>query len=101
MKKDFRKFIDKGTHYFSEGHLEVWFTEKYLGQTKDDIHYMLSSEHDDSLEIENAENELERELKDKEKSFLSTYFIGSVIENIEFSNDIAVGYWDSLDKLNR
>ncbi len=94
------EFLNKDSHYFSEGHLEGWFKDKYLGLTKKEVKTLLKVEHDNSLEIESAENEIGRELTDIEKKKVIKKFRKSVIKNIKFRREIAIKYWDSLDNLN-
>jgi len=74
LSPDFRAFINKDSHYFSESHLRGWFAGEYLGKLKSEIRYKLEETHDNSEEIENAENELNRNLTEWEKTKLVKMF---------------------------
>lgn len=100
-KRQFKKYIDQDSHYFSKGHLQCWFKDRYLGKTKAEITFDLNVNHDNSGEIENAEDELKRKLTDKEETHLLYKFHKSVIGNIEFRRGIAIGYIDSLNNFNQ
>jgi len=100
MKTDLTNYLAKSTSYFSEGHLECWFKDKYIALSQDEIKYQLNVNHDNSLELENAENELGRKLTDKENDSVIERFVFCVLDDIEFINDSARGYWDSLEELN-
>ena len=78
----------------AESHLSVWFA-RHRGQSKEELKFDLEHEHDDSLELENTESELDRKLTDKEGEYVSKIFHEAVIDNIEFKNDIVVAWYDT------
>jgi hypothetical protein len=96
----FDKFIEKDDAYFSEGHLQGWFDEQYHGKTKTEVKYLLENVHDSSCEIDNCENEIGRKLTDKESELLIKRFCKAVRNSIEYKRGIAIGWYDSLGKLN-
>lgn len=96
----FKEFLEQSNHYFSESHLEAWYKLKYAGCTRKEIKSLLENEHDNSLEIENAESEIGRELLEVEKTKLIMHFNRCVLQNIVFRKTIAIGFRDSLDKFN-
>lgn len=99
-RRQFDTFIKKDDHYFSEGHLSCWFSKMYKGKDKAEVKFQLETQHDNSLEIENCENEIERKLTDKEIAKLENKFYKAVYKAIEWKRGIAVGWYDSLNKLN-
>lgn len=66
-----------------------------MGMTKEELGSDLDREHDDSLEIERAEDELGRELNDEEKEYLVRVFHKAVVDGCEFKNNIVVGFYDT------
>lgn len=82
----------------AESHHMSWFS-RHIGQSKEEIIFDLKVNHDDSLEIENTENELERKLTDFEIDYLIEVFHNSIIDNTEFINNTVVGWWDTCGDL--
>jgi hypothetical protein len=99
-KMKFQEFLNNDDAYFSEGHLSGWFKSEYHGKTKSEIKYNLEVNHDNSLEIENCESEIGRELKGKEEEILLKRFYKAIYNSIEWKRGIAIGYYDSLNQLN-
>jgi hypothetical protein len=100
MKPDLKKYLKQDLHYFSEGHLESWYRAEYAGQLKREVKYKLENTHDTSLEIENAESELGRELKEKEKLRVLKKLNKSVLGALVFKRKVAVGFFNSLGEFN-
>lgn len=65
----------------AESHLEVW-KDRYYRKSKKDIAFDLDNTHDDSLEIEMAEEDLGRKLTDKETAILVKKFHKAVLNNL-------------------
>jgi hypothetical protein len=93
-----KKYLDENLDGMVESHLMAWFTKEYLGKSKNCIEFHMGT-HDDSLEIEGAEGVLKRELNADEESYLIDIFHEAVINNMEFNNNIAVGFWNTLEQL--
>jgi hypothetical protein len=100
MKPDLKKYLKQDSHYFSEGHLEGWYKAEYAGQLKKEVKYKLQNSHDTSLEIENAESELGRELKEKEKLRVVKKLNKSILSALVFKRKVAVGFFNSLGEFN-
>ena len=79
IKKDLKEFLQNNLYGMAESHLECW-KERYFGYTKSRLEFDLDVNHDDSLEIENAEYELNRELKDYEVDYLIKQFHKEVVK---------------------
>lgn len=79
IKKDLKSFLEKNLEGMSESHLECW-KDRYFGYTKSRLEYDLDVNHDDSLEIENAEYDLERKLEDYEIEYLVRQFHKEVVK---------------------
>jgi hypothetical protein len=93
-----KKYLDENLEGLVESHLSAWFIKEYLGKSRDCIELHIRT-HDDSLEIESAQERLKRELSYDEEDYLIETFHKAVIENMEFNNNIAVGFWDTLEQL--
>ena len=65
----------------AESHIEAW-RERYFRKSKKDIRFDLNVNHDNSLEIERVEEDLERELTDKERATVENKFINAVVKHI-------------------
>lgn len=65
----------------AESHIEGWGS-RYEDKDKDMVEYDLSVNHDDSLEVEIIEEELERELTDEERDIVSEGFIEEVLNQL-------------------
>lgn len=83
----------------AESHMTAWF-ERHQGQTKDELSFDLNVNHDDSLEIENTESELGRELTDTEIDHVVDEFHSAIIDNVELVDNVVVGWWDTCGSLN-
>lgn len=79
IKKDLKEFLKNNLYGMAESHLDCW-KDRYFGYTKARLEFDLSINHDDSLEIENAENELNRKLTDNEIYYLCNQFHKEVIK---------------------
>lgn len=99
-KRKFNDFLKKDDDYFSEGHLSCWFAKMYRGKDRAEVKFQLETQHDNSLEIENCEAEIERPLTDSEKAALEKKFYKAVYNAIEWKKGIAVAWIDSLGKVN-
>lgn len=105
MKKNnetmsFEEYLNQDDSYFSEGHLTSWFAPIYKGKSKTDAKYQLEEVSDNDGEIENCEQEIGRELTDKEKDKLLKRFYKAVYNSIVWKRGIAVAYTDSLNEIN-
>jgi hypothetical protein len=96
----FKEYLNQDDSYFSEGHLTAWFASIYRGNTRAEVKYQLENVSDNEGEIENCENEIGRELTDKEKDILLKRFYKAVYKSIVWKRGIAVAYMDSLNKIN-
>jgi hypothetical protein len=100
MKEDLKEYLtDDVKNGMAESHLSVWW-ERYQGKTKEEVKFDLRVNHDDSLEVEYTESELKRELTDEEKTLIGTTLVEAIIDNIEFTNDVAVGWYDTCGDFN-
>jgi hypothetical protein len=63
------------------GHLEAWESRYKEYKSKKDLMFDLEMNHDDGLEIERAEGDLQRKLNDDENAFLTTQFHKAVSKN--------------------
>ena len=78
IKKDLKEFMDANLYGMAESHLECW-KERYFGYTKSRLEFDLEINHDDSCDIEYAENELKRELSDNEVFYLCNQFHKEIV----------------------
>ena len=99
-KRAFNDFLDKSDEYFSEGHLQGWFESMYKGKSKSEIVFQLETQHDFSCEIENCEEEIGREITDKEITILEKRFYRAVYSAIKFSRNGAEYWIDSIGQRN-
>jgi len=99
-RRQFEDFLQREDDYFSEGHLSCWFAKMYLGKDISEVRFQLETQHDNSLEIENCENEIGRELTDKEISKLEKRFYKAVYKAIEWKRGISVAWTDSVGRIN-
>lgn len=95
IQDDLKEFLEKDTSYFSESHLFAWFDKEYRGLSEEEVRKHIMEDHDNSCEIDQAEQELDRELTDEEEKLVIERFCESVIEDIEFVRDVAVWGIDS------
>lgn len=65
--------------YCAESHYEGWKT-RYEGKRKKDVAFDLRMNHDDSIEIERAEENLKRKLTDDEIDYLGQKFHAAVVK---------------------
>ncbi len=97
--KDLKEFLTNDYLKVSvEGHMYAWFDKKYKGESQKHIKATLM-QHDDSLEIESAEEALNRSLNEKEINFLVENFHNMIIKRIKFGG--ATGWYDTCDELNK
>ncbi len=78
IKQDLKNYIDNNMRDIAISHLECW-KDRYFGYTKAKLEFDLDVNHDDSLEIEQAEYELQRKLKDHEYYYLINKFHKEVV----------------------
>lgn len=79
IKKDLKDYLSKNLEGIAESHLECW-KERYFGYTKSRLEFDLDVNHDDSLEIEYAEEQLQRKLSDAETDYLRRQFHKEVVK---------------------
>ena len=81
INQDFKQLIKTDfINNQAQGHLEAW-TDRYREhKNKKDVSFDLKVNHDPSLEIERAEEELNRKLTDDESEKLVDLFNKSVIK---------------------
>ena len=79
IKKDLKEFLYTNLYDMAESHWDCW-KERYFGYTKSRLEFDLDINHDDSLEIEYAEYELQRKLKDYEVDYLIRQFHKEVVK---------------------
>lgn len=79
IKKDLKEFLQDNLYGMAESHLDCW-KERYFGYTKSRLEFDLAVNHDDSLEIEYAEEQLGRELTDDEVYYLCNQFHKEVVK---------------------
>ena len=74
LKTDFKELLASDlVSNLAENHVECW-KERYAGKSKAQMTFDLDMNHDDSLEIENAEEALKRKLSDNEiKTFVNKF----------------------------
>lgn len=71
---------DEWLEGLAESHLEGW-KDRYMGWRKTDVFNDLRLNHDDSLEIEHTERELERKLTERERNGLVDRFHKAIVKN--------------------
>jgi len=100
MKKDLEDYLTESVKDgMAESHLSCWW-ERYQGKTKGEIKFDLNVNHDGSCEGEYVGSELKRELTDEENDIVNNTLLEAVIDNIEFTNDVAVGWYDTCGDFN-
>lgn len=101
MEQDLKDYLTKEHTKagMAESHLSCWW-DRYQGKTKGEIEYDLKVNHDESCEIDNTENEIGRKLTDDESTEVNQIFIEAIISEIEFTNDVAVGWYDTCGDFN-
>ncbi len=100
LDEDMYNYLDKEDGTISESHLMGWFTKEYQHETEEVVLSKLKNIHDMSADYDVAEDELGRELTDREKELLKKCFIDAVINSIEFKHDIAIGFYDTCGDFN-
>ncbi len=100
LDEDMYNYLDKEDTTISESHLMCWFTKEYQHKTKEVVLSKLNNIHDMSGDYDVAEDELGRELTDREKELLKKCFIDAVINSIEFKHNIATGFYDTCGDFN-
>ena len=73
-----KEFLEENLEGMAESHIDCW-KDRYFGYSKLDLEHDLSVNHDDSLEIENAETSLNRKLTDNETNYLINQFHKEVV----------------------
>lgn len=84
--EDLQLWMDDNLENKAESHLDAW-SERYANYDKEDLMHDLSANHDSSLEIEDAEEELQRELTSEEVDYLVDSFNDKVVELFRPSNE--------------
>lgn len=79
--KDLKEYIKNNMYDIAENHIDCW-KDRYYRESLNKIRYDLSVNHDDSLEIEEAEETLKRKLSDDEIYYLCDKFHKAVIKQI-------------------
>lgn len=80
--KDFTSLVNNEyLTNMAESHIECW-KDRYFRKSKKDIRFDLEVNHDISLEIEIVEQDLGRELTDKERRTVESKFINAVVKRI-------------------
>lgn len=78
IKKDLKEYLEESLKDSALSHLEV-YQNRYFGCTKSELRYDLEVYHDNSLEIEYAEDSLGRKLSETEEAYLINQFNKEVI----------------------
>lgn len=78
---DFLKFMDANLYGMAESHIDCW-NVRYKNKTAKEIRWDLEVNHDISLEVENAEDNLNRELSNEEYKYLCAMFNTEVIKQL-------------------
>lgn len=81
-KSDFTKFVKENMESMVESHLEAWNT-RYRNYKVDDLEFDLSVNHDPSVEVDFAEEELKRKLNNKEYDYLIFKFNENVVRKFK------------------
>ena len=79
--EDLKQFVNDNIKDIAESHIECW-KDRYYRKSKSDIKFDLEVNCDNSGEIENAQEQLKRELTDKEADYLISKFIKEVVRAI-------------------
>lgn len=79
IKHDLKEFLNINLYSIAESHIECW-KDRYFGYPKWRLEQDLEFNHDDSLEVENAEDNLQRKLTDSEKEYLIRQFHKEVVK---------------------
>jgi len=91
------KYCEENKEGISESHLMGWFDKMYKSRSKEYIRTKLEIEHDWSIELENAEEEL-GEMNDSEKEYLISVAVSEILSNLKFSGASAwrdtTGEWN-------
>lgn len=77
-KQDLHDFLNEHLECMAESHLDGW-ASRYRDYSVSDLEFDLAVNHDDSLEIEEAELELERDLTSEETKYLCKKFHEEVV----------------------
>ena len=72
---DLKEHINNTMKDTADNHLEAWSDRYSKHNIVSDVRFDLNVNHDNSLEIEYAEEELKRELNDREIDFLVERFV--------------------------
>lgn len=79
-KRAFNKLLtEQFVKDLAESHLDAW-KDRYFLKSRSAMKFDLEVNHDDSLEIEYVEEQLGRELTDKERGIVSKKFIRAVLD---------------------
>jgi hypothetical protein len=79
LSKEIKNYVKNNVESLAESNIEAW-KERYSNyRTSKALSFDLNVNHDPSLEIEAAEEELERKLTDDERSYLIEQFNKEVV----------------------
>lgn len=83
VRQKVKEYVHKNKNRMAFSHLQVWFTEKYQGESREKCLELLK-EYDSSLEIEEVERETELKLIEQEKKYIVNKFAEAVIGQLYF-----------------
>lgn len=84
IRQEVKEYMNENKNKMAFSHLECWFTEKYQGESKSRCLELVKKEHDNSLEIEEVEEETGLELTDREKKYVVNKFAEAIIGQLYF-----------------
>ena len=97
MRKKVIEFMEDRKNGMAESHLSGWFSDRYVGKDRDDIEFDLQCNHDNSLLIEELEEEF-KDITQEEIEFCIDEFIEEVLNCINFGG--ASSWIDTLGNNN-
>ena len=95
IRQEVKEYMNENKNKMAFSHLECWFTKKYQGESKSRCLELVKKEHDNSLEIEEVEEETGLKLTDREKKYVINQFAKGIIESIDFGG--ASIFYDEID----
>ncbi len=81
VNNDLVIYIDENIGSMAESHIECW-KDRYYRKSKSAIRFDLQINHDNSLEVERVEEDLQRKITDDEINYLNSKFIQKVVKLI-------------------
>ena len=100
VRKEIKDYMKNNVDGMAEGHLDGWYQSKYQGNDKEYIKSMLYTSHDNSLLVEELEENFSN-VNDKEIDYATDVFNKKVIRSIRFDTGTAVGWVDTTGSINR